>query len=695
MKKFYLPFLILNLLFDICNSQWIHYTPENTSGIPGTLVTSVISDHLGNIWCGTDKGLAQFEKEFDVWNIFDNTDGLVNDFIYQVIEDHEGSIWIATNGGGVSQYRNQGWTNFSTANGLPSNIIRAITETPGGDLLFGSYGKGIVKFNSSGFSDITPTELKDSYVLSLHATDDGSILIGTLDQGLFKLMDTTLTCLNEENGLISSQVFCIYSTSDRDVWVGTDKGAQMIDVANWIANPCPATLIDKSVFSICENAEGDLLLGSEDWVYKNTNGSYSSFVPEDSITSESYFSIHYDGEGHGWIGTSEHGLFYSDSIDWINYQSGPGLSSYDFYSICEDNLGNMWFSNDYGLNYFDFTNWTSIENPSGYSTYNQTGLINDLEGNIWCQTYYDLRKYDGNQWTVYTQINGEYFNNISDIEIDQQGKVWVGTYDNGLFVFDGSVWNHYTISDGLSSDNIMAIDINREGKVGIVSNNGIIGIYDGITWSKNTIIQDQRYVSDILLDSKGSIWLTTDRGLLKINGKFVESFFDQNWYYSSVLEEDNDSNIWTTVNDYEIYVYDGTTWQNYSEIREVPNIYIYDIFFDSRDHIWLASVSGIYRSDNILSILEPSLIPEIEVTLYPNPVTDLLQIQINSEETGFADLSFYALDGRLVHSLKISVIDISPPGIQLETESWPEGLIICRISLNDKHTAMKLIKLTE
>ena len=65
-------------------------------------------DTYGNIWVGTEDGIARYVKEDDLWvrhkHNVDKLQSLSNDNVTTIYEDETGIIWIGTYSGGVNKY---------------------------------------------------------------------------------------------------------------------------------------------------------------------------------------------------------------------------------------------------------------------------------------------------------------------------------------------------------------------------------------------------------------------------------------------------------------------------------------------------------------------------------------------------------------------------------------------------------------
>jgi len=116
-------------------------------------VWSVLEDHTGTMWFGTDGGLVRFEPAIPGGSrassrIYSTENGLCHDVIRALHEDRRGRIWLASKGGGLCQFDPvTGRTIALTMrDGLPTDDLLSITGGDGDELWIGTYEHGIVRY---------------------------------------------------------------------------------------------------------------------------------------------------------------------------------------------------------------------------------------------------------------------------------------------------------------------------------------------------------------------------------------------------------------------------------------------------------------------------------------------------------------------------------------------------------------------
>ena len=104
---------------------------------------------------------------------------------------------------------------------------------------------------------------------------------------------------------------------------------------------------------------------------------------------------------------------------------------------------------------------------------------------------------------------------IMAIVKDTHGSIWIGTNGNGVIKIENGEFSHYTTKQGLSGNVINALYAMPDGRILIGSTNGL----DILTENNITPIDllQNIQINALTVDSYGSIWAATERGVARIN----------------------------------------------------------------------------------------------------------------------------------------------------------------------------------
>lgn len=685
---------------QIAPGQWIVYTPSNTKGIEATMVSSGLITTDNKLWFGTDLGVTCYDPAYSFWTSYNSGNGLNTNYIYQLFEDENGSVWAATNGGGISRYSNGSWTNFTVKDGLSYNVVRAISQSPDGTLWFGTYGHGICSYRAgTGFKKWASEGLDDSYVLSMLALSDELILIGTLNEGLIIFDRDTVRSPVNENELSGKKIFSIFRDHNNKIWLATDKGAQQYNPSTDILSSCPDSLQGKTIYSICENQANELVFASNNKIYTVSNGTWSSFIPDNMPYSTSFYSAFYDREGNGWFGSSNHGLYKKTGNSWYNFYNSQGLENANYlYSMCEDKNQNLWFSGYSGIYRFDGQNWYNVAQNAGLKSQDFDEIITDSNGNIWFNAPYNgVYKYDGNALTYYSRA--AYFNNgyLVSLAAGPDGSIWVATDWNGIYRYDGGSWTHFTAEQGLATNSVRAMAFFKDGRLAVVTNYFDISIYDGTSWETENPMFGYQDIYDMAIDWENNIWLATINGLARHKDSETQFYLSNTsgWNYVTFVSVDKYGHVWAGLYNTGLLSYDGTDWNTCNEASGLSASYLRDILFDSRGRTWVLAENGINMSADFTGIDDPESEPAEKARAYPNPFSGSFDIQYWSNMAGQADIHIFSADGRLIGQYNHKKVDIGENIFHFEADNWQNGILFCKIIMAGSSENIKLLKVSK
>lgn len=221
------------LSYFINNTIETIFLPQEISG---TIITSLYSE--GNtLYVGTEsKGLfilnESGKNKFTISKVINKIDSIeLKTIISSIIKDTtNNTIWFSLYGSGIVKLQNGLSTLFCKENqSLPTNDITCIYLNEG--LLWaGTIGSGVFNLNTIN-NKVYELGKKDGItstsVFSINKSN-GSILVGSIDEGLFIYKNNKFTNLNKKDGLLSNTINTIQKLKNNELWLGTDLGINKI-----------------------------------------------------------------------------------------------------------------------------------------------------------------------------------------------------------------------------------------------------------------------------------------------------------------------------------------------------------------------------------------------------------------------------------------------------------------------------------
>jgi len=116
------------------------HDPADPASLADDGVLTVLQDHNGSLWFGTQAGLDHFDPLAQTFSHYQEKDGLANNMVLCMLEDSQGNFWISTNAG-LSRFNPAAATfhNYKVQDGLQSDEFDsgACALTQAGEMYFG------------------------------------------------------------------------------------------------------------------------------------------------------------------------------------------------------------------------------------------------------------------------------------------------------------------------------------------------------------------------------------------------------------------------------------------------------------------------------------------------------------------------------------------------------------------------------
>ncbi len=367
-----------------------------------TNTLKVFADQLDNIWLYGQGTLFVYNKQTHNWDTtIGNQLGLTGtsvDFsINDMAGDRSGNIWMATSRNGLMRI------NINSHEMEPVEIMsmglyqraaqaKSIESVyvDNSDLLWvgttrsgvAYLGKNIYKFESQMIGDIT----------AIAEDSTGQLFYGTSDAGI----------IGYEGRLASQKVSAMAYTEDGSLWVGSKQNGLtrirngQVTIYSTNNDSLRSTVINDHINALCTDKNGNLWVGTDGGLqtFSLRQQLFSTYNRENrKLHNNNITSLHYASGNRMLIGTAEGLLILDISTQDIKQYIGNSTSIKKFTNnyvtqVFEDSRGLIWVGTREGVNILDQEkdNLDVLTEKQGLCSNNICGIAEDRNHNIWIST---------------------------------------------------------------------------------------------------------------------------------------------------------------------------------------------------------------------------------------------------------------------------------------------------------------------
>jgi signal transduction histidine kinase/ligand-binding sensor domain-containing protein/AraC-like DNA-binding protein len=500
-------------------------------------ISAIQENDNGKLWIGTIGGLYILDPGTGKSELY-SLNGIPNEsiIINSLLLDSAGDLWVGTFGEGLFKISNATtqsliqWKHDTyKPETIASNNVMSIFEDQKGTMWFGhSNGMDSLNRKSGNFIHFKhdpkdPNSLSTDILNSRTITEDklGNLWIGTTD-GLNKLNQdrTVFTHYHSDpinpHSIGSDDIHAVLLDKMGNLWLGTVNGGLSLSnlqprgfylLQNEPGNP--NSLSSNMVRTIIEDKDEKLWIGTEGGglnKYDRKNGTFTHFKhePENpkSLLNDLVSSVLEDSQGNFWIGYGGSNFYVnkggvskmdSSSKNFTHYDIQAseihGGADRDVLSIFEDKSGVIWLSTLNGIKRFlpKTETWdhflhkkTNLEGISDHWCYT---VFEDSRNDLWIGTGTNaLNKIDKKREGKFQHFsanpndpNSLSSHSVRHIVEDKQGYLWFATSGGGICQYDPKTGHFapFTKKDGLPSNSISRVELDEDGKIWMSTNKGI------------------------------------------------------------------------------------------------------------------------------------------------------------------------------------------------------------------------------
>jgi signal transduction histidine kinase/ligand-binding sensor domain-containing protein len=430
------------------------------SSIPtSSFIIAMAEARDGDMWLGTrDAGLLRVQGK----RVTRIMQGLPDLKVNCLLPGANGDLWIGTDKG-VARWTGTEVTTSGVPDALRTLTALAMLRDRESNVWIAAGSRGLLRVDSGGVTrqDERDTRLGGS-VTALFEDRDNNIWIGTT-KGIERLRDGVFTTYSVAQGLPSDSVGPVHADSAQRIWFAPPAGGLYWMRDSRVGRIEQAGLSDDVIYSIAGH-------GEEVWVGRQRGGLTrlrpqrdGSFAVErltqaEGLAQNSVYAVHQARDGAVWAGTLSGGVSrFKDGV-FSTYTTADGLRSNTVASILEAADGTMWFGTPNGVSTLSRGGWRHYAAKDGLPSSDVSVLLEDSAGNVWVGTAAGLGLFRAGQLQSPVNIPAGLHGSILGLAEDHSGWLWIATADRvfrahreGLAdrSFGDAEVREYSIADGL------------------------------------------------------------------------------------------------------------------------------------------------------------------------------------------------------------------------------------------------------
>ncbi len=384
-------------------------------------VNSLLTDTLGNVWIGTEKGGVNkynlHQHRFEALTHRAGGAGTLSHATVNSVLEENNILWIGTAGGGLNRLNRKSGDVLkyqhdpARPESLRSDFITTILRGREADLWLGTWGEGVNLFNTRTETftqylgeDAGSSNAPTRFVSSIYLDPRDFLLVGS-EEGLATIDPGSgeVRAFRGDHPLASiREVGCILLDSKNYYWIGTRNALFRFpaDALNVRGTSISSSQIERYtresgiglpgdyILSLREDHRGRIWLGTYGRGIAFTEAvgrrepRFKGYDERDGLGNNVVYTIEIDDRGWLWLGT-DHGLssFDPQKAVFTNYNRADGLLSNQFYWSASHRGGSgyLYFGSVEGLNYFRPSTITKYPDPSP-AVFTSLEILNDRVG---------------------------------------------------------------------------------------------------------------------------------------------------------------------------------------------------------------------------------------------------------------------------------------------------------------------------
>lgn len=467
-------------IYEYHDQQFIPLLDRRASALFQAIVYALAVSADNTVWAGTSDGL--FSIRDGSIRHFGPRDGIQVRTVRSLLIDRREVLWIGSEDQGLWAMDQGAFRHYQAPEDLCDNRIWALCEDDGRGLWIGS-GHRLTHYDGRRFEVLTvPVARMPNLITGISKSADGSVWLGTLNEGLWRYENGTFSSVTERDGLYSDLIQSVFEDREQNIWAGSNGSGAIQLVRNKIRVVSRENgLSAKEVWTVRESMDGSLWIGTHGGgLNRLHDGEIRRYASREGLSSLQVTAIHESPRDQTlWVGTEDNGFIRIQGETINRYHLGTTLAENTIYAIAEQTDGVLLIGSAAGITY-----WKEGRTLARLTT--REGLTNnsvrefvpgDNPGEFWVSTDIGLNLIRAGRviscWRAADGLSEEALNGLYR---DREGNLWICTYGGGLIHFKAGRFTTIDSRNGLHHNVVYGIVEDSKGWMWMSSNRGVFAV---------------------------------------------------------------------------------------------------------------------------------------------------------------------------------------------------------------------------
>jgi ligand-binding sensor domain-containing protein len=249
-------------------SQYVHDKWGEDKGFIGGRIYAICQSADGYLWIGTERGLVRFDgANFTlIQRPLPNSPPIGP--VRGLVTDASGNLWVRLEGPRMLLYHDGKFEDPYARLDLQDITFTATVSDYEGRVILSGLGDRTFRYREGRLETIVSAEQNPGIVISLAATRDQSIWLGTQDSGLFRLNQGHISKVAQE--LRDSKINALLPADTGGLWIGTDNGIHLWEDGVLATLNLPSSLKQLQILAIARDQDANVWIGTNHGIVRST-----------------------------------------------------------------------------------------------------------------------------------------------------------------------------------------------------------------------------------------------------------------------------------------------------------------------------------------------------------------------------------------------------------------------------------------